>query len=87
RVDISNNIFHTMTKAGIKGTYTSPSNVKLVKINNNIFYNNGTYGQDWNADPTRSGVVISDYNAYGTNSSGSRNNIAAGSHDVTITAD
>lgn len=54
---------------------------------NSIFYGNAGYGMNMTSgfdSIVNQGV---DYNAFGSNTSGARNNTSAGSHDVTLTAD
>lgn len=53
---------------------------------NNLYYGNGGYG--WSPKSATEMPMINDYNAYGSNTSGSRNLPGyAGSHDITLTAD
>lgn len=53
---------------------------------NNISYGNGGFGIN-TANAIVTGYFYGDYNSYGSNTSGNLNNMPAGSHDVTLTAD
>lgn len=80
---IRNSILYNNGRAGIRlSDSTSPGNAS---IKNNIIYLNAEFG-------IYSGSVLLtdpdiDYNAFLSNTSGPRNNVPAGSHDITLTAD
>ncbi len=62
-------------------TLTAPISLTLV---NNIIYDNGGYGVSCSVEPP----VYAQYsNAFGSNTSGNRNNFTSDSTDVTLTAD
>lgn len=50
---------------------------------NNVFYGNSGYGANTGSAPI---VVLNAVNAYGANTSGARNNVPAGTGDLTLTA-
>lgn len=57
-------------------------------VGNNIIVGNGGYGLNLTLGPGGSGAFATyDYNALYNNTSGARNNIAAGVHDVTLSGD
>ncbi len=55
------------------------------KMVNNIIYGNGGYGVNLTSAPTAGAYY--QYNAFGSNTSGARNNFSAATGDVTLTAD
>lgn len=73
------------TAGGINLYQSTPSSSTIIMVRavNNIFYGNGTYGF---ALSVTSAIGINANNAYGANTSGARNNLAAGTNDVTLTA-
>lgn len=80
--------FYGNTSDGLLLT-RSASAVPSVRITNNIFCANGGYGINSSAAGWLN--YIEDYNAFGSgggvaNTSGARQNITAGAHDVTVTA-
>ena len=52
---------------------------------NNIFAKNGAYGLNWTSAATTTKFGWADYNAFWSNTTAARNNLTAGTHDVTIT--
>ncbi len=79
---ILNSAFVANTSGGI--TFNGASSGDVVRIDNSIFYGNGTYGIS-SANPI--GLMpINRNNAYGGNTTGARNNIPAGTNDITLTA-
>ena len=71
---------------GRDGIHVSPGT--LLSITNTVLYGNAGFGiNDVATNPLILGQVIADYNAFGSNTSGARENIPAGSHDVTLSAD
>lgn len=82
-----NNTFANHTNDGIRVDETSGS-VSLALINN-IFYGNGAYGINLQDGATENNARLraNRKNAYGSNTSGARNNLNAGTGDVTLTAD
>jgi hypothetical protein len=56
-------------------------------ITSSIFMNNGGYGINAAGGGPAVDLGLEDYNAFKSNTSGARNGIAAGAHDVTLTAD
>jgi len=76
------NVFYNQTSDGIN----IPSVAGLVLelgIQNNIFYGNGGYGV--NIVGAQGNPAVNQYNSYGSNTSGARNNFSAGPGDVTLT--
>ena len=69
---------------GVKSA-TASANLVLVSAENCIVYGNSGYGV--NITNAAALVVVNRNNAYGNNTSGARNNLAAGTADVTLTAD
>lgn len=82
-----NNTFANHTNDGVRSDETTGS-ITLTLLNN-VFYGNGAYGinlQD-GATENNARVLVNRNNAYGSNTSGARNNLNAGTGDVTLTAD
>jgi hypothetical protein len=75
------------TGAGVLSDETTTAPV--VVITDCILYGNGTYGVNfaYAASGTDLAIVSNDYNAYGSNTSGPRNGLSAGAHDVSLSAD
>ena len=60
----------------------------ILNITNTVVYGNAGFGINNNAtNPLIIGQSNTDYNAFGSNTSGARANIPAGSHDVTLSGD
>lgn len=82
------NIFYgAATGLGLDFTYTSGMNYCVA---NNIFYGNSGYGfTSGVTNSVQQDIVfaINCNNAYGSNTSGNRNNVPAGDDDVTLTSD
>jgi hypothetical protein len=66
---------------GIRATNSAPPNFM---ITNCIIYGNGGYGINNNSSALN---YVANYNAFGSNTSGARNNFTAGTNDVTLTGD
>jgi len=69
---------------------TAARDIANTLILNNILVNNGGYGLNAAVGTTASNdrlKVVMDYNAFYNNTSGARNAISAGAHDVALTAD
>lgn len=71
------------TGDGIHSSLAATKSFNLC-LENNIIYNNGGYGVNLTAAPD---YVLNRNNAYGSNTSGARNNLTSGTNDVTLTAD
>jgi len=84
-VDIVNCVFHDNGGHGLNFGTTSVID-SSVSFTNCIFTNNGLYGVTAPSS-THNGVTFSDYNAFYNNTSGPRQNVTAGAHDVTLGAD
>ncbi len=78
-VAVVNSIIANHSGNGI--TVTSPINVTLI---NSIIYGNGGYGVSCSAAPN---VHAQLYTAFGSNTSGNRQNLPTDSSDITLTAD
>ena len=60
----------------------------ILNITNTVVYGNAGFGINDNAtNPLIIGQSNTDYNAFGSNTSGARANIPAGSHDVALSGD
>lgn len=80
---IFNSTISNNTSSGIEVSSFSTQHGSL-NIQSNIFYGNGAWGI--NVDAARIMCVYLTNNAYGNNTSGNLNHIAAGAGDVTLTA-
>jgi hypothetical protein len=79
-------VFHSNGGDGLLVGVPSSSLGSMLGLENCVFWNNGGYGVNL---PANNGVllVVNRTNAYGSNTSGARNNLAAGIADVTLTGD
>ncbi|HEY2253340.1 MAG TPA: right-handed parallel beta-helix repeat-containing protein [Planctomycetaceae bacterium] len=59
--------------------------LSVLSLQNSILYGNGGFGV--NITNAAAMIVVNRNNAYGSNASGNRNNLAAGAGDVTLSAD
>ncbi len=79
-------VFHSNSSDGIKSD--ASNSPMLLALENNIFWSNGGYGVNVVLNVLAGQTIpFNRNNAYGSNTSGPRNNLAAGSGDVTLTAD
>lgn len=62
------------------------SQAQAMALRNAILFGNGGYGLN-QTGATATTTFEGNYNAFGSNSSGNRNNVQAGSHDVSLSAD
>ncbi len=76
-----NSIFHSNTNDGVRTTVATLLNLIMI---NNLFTSNGGYG--FNASNTVQ-LITNLNNAYRANVTNARNNLAAGTGDVTLSAD
>ncbi len=83
-VVIDGNSFYNPASDGIAVT-PAINSVQSICMHYNIFVSCGNYGI--NAPSNADFVMGGDYNAYYSNTAGDRNNISAGSNDVTLTGD
>lgn len=76
------------TSDGIAANANGVSATIEYHLMNNIVYGNGGFGSNiGSSNPTLNLIYFNDYNAYGSNTSGAyHGTIAAGAHDVTLTA-
>jgi hypothetical protein len=74
------------TGDGINFTAAGTSDLNLFTIENSIIYGNGGWGINLNAKPIAINAAISRNNAFGSNSSGDRNNLASGYNEVSLSA-
>lgn len=82
---VTGNTVHGNGRHGIIVAYTTMSG----PIVNNLITNNGGYGLAFGNSPTNSTSFFfqGNYNAFRSNTSGSRQYVQAGDHDVTLSAD
>lgn len=66
---------------------TATSGTVTTTLMNNVFYGNGGYGVNSGETNVEMVIRVNCFNAYGSNTSGARNNLVAGRSDVTLTAD
>lgn len=86
-VHITDCDFWNNAKAGIRYDYTT-GRMPTHFVANCIFVNNGTYGQSCATAGIIDGTqMVGRANAYYNNTSGARQNVAAGDGDVTLTGD
>jgi len=83
---VRNCIFHGNGRDGLRITVNYVG--ILPGIRNNIFSANGGYGINMTSAPLGEGALVAvpevDYNAFWTNTTAPRNNMPAGTHDVTL---
>ena len=83
-LDVNHCAFVSNTNDGIRLAQPN-GDLSILALQNSILYGNSGYGVNiTNAAAT---IFFNRNNAYGSNTSGARNNLAAGSGDVTLTAD
>ncbi len=83
-LDLDHNVIRDNINDGIQIAIANTKNVILLLINN-IVYGNLGYGV--NLTNVAAFIALNQNNAYGSNTSGPRNNLAVGTGDVTLTAD
>jgi|GEM_PF-3135461 len=83
-LDISACAFVSHTNDGIANAVTN-GDFSMLSLSNSIFYGNSGYGV--NITNAAAMIVLNRNNAYGSNASGARNNLVAGSGDVTLSVD
>lgn len=83
-LDIDHCAIVSNTNDGVKLAVAS-GNLSVMSIQNSIIYGNSGYGVEiTNSAAT---ILVNRNNAYGSNTSGARNNLAVGTGDVSLTAD
>lgn len=76
--------FRGNTSHGVSLADTVTTQTHKLMLHRNVLYGNGGYGVNFGYPPQS---VSGSYNAYGANTSGARNNVAAMMGDVALTAD
>jgi hypothetical protein len=84
QIVLDHSVFVSNGGDGVKSGVAN-ANLVLFSSENCIVYGNSGYGV--NITNAAALVVVNRNNAYGNNTSGARNNLAAGTNDVTLTAD
>lgn len=84
-VNISGNVLYGNGRDGIRSAAAFWQIGSLYL--NNIVVNNAGYGFNASGAAAFANAVAVDFNAYYNNTSGARNNVTAGAHDITLTAD
>ncbi len=83
-LDLSHSAIVGNTNDGVQNAVAN-TRFAMLAIENCILYGNSGYGV--NVTNAAALVILNRNNAYGANTSGPRNNLAAGTNDVTLTAD
>ena len=83
-LDIQHCAIVSNTNDGIKHASTI-GKLAMLSLDDNIIYGNTGWGV--HVTNTAAMIVLNRNNAYGSNTSGARNNLAVGTNDVTLTAD
>lgn len=82
---VASNTVYGATGDGMR--FSSAAALSALAVLNNILVSNGGYGLNVVGGSADAVAAMADYNAFYNNTSGARNNLSAGTHDVTLTGD